>query len=402
VKAALALLLALVAGGGDTVIPAGTHIPIRFVERITSGKDTVGTAVLVQTMGAIVNDSCVVVPPYLRAMGHVVVSKGGGRFGRHGKLGLRFDSLEVRRGQWVPIAGLLDTLEYTKPAFLTDSGLVSSGKTGVVGVGKKLVPAGVAAAADIAAVPVALLGGYSLMHRGPPVKILAGEIGGLRLIEPLTVPDVDRCEPVAAHRELADPPALPKFLPRSENRTGTVLGDPFNVLLLGSEAAIDSAFRSVGWIQAQKRTVSTVTKEITAAIASRPAMNAPVSTQYFEGRPQDLAYELPGPNVRIRHHIRIWLLDTLAQVWVGAANKDVGVIFKPWEPQATHKIEPHIDHERDRVVHDLEASGCADLVDYMTLPGAITEGRNVSGQKIFTDGRTAVVRVRSCGPALTP
>jgi hypothetical protein len=400
VKAALALLLAVVAA--DTLIPPGTHIPIRFVEHITSGKDTVGTPVLVQTMGAIVNDSCVVVPPYLRAMGHVVVSKGGGRFGRHGKLGLRFDSLEVRRGQWVPIAGLLDTLEYTKPAFLTDSGLVSSGKTGVVGVGKKLVPAGVAAAADIAAVPVALLGGYSLMHRGPPVKILAGEIGGLRLIEPLTVPDVDRCEPVAAHRELADPPALPKFLPRSENRTGTVLGDPFNVLLLGSEAAIDSAFRSVGWIQAQKRTVSTVTKEITAAIASRPAMNAPVSTQYFEGRPQDLAYELPGPNVRIRHHIRIWLLDTLAQVWVGAANKDVGVIFKPWEPQATHKIEPHIDHERDRVVHDLEASGCADLLDYMTLPGAITEGRNVSGQKIFTDGRTAVVHVRSCGPTLTP
>jgi hypothetical protein len=400
VRATLALLL--VALLGRTVIPAGTHIPIRFVQRVTSGKDSVGTAVLVQTMGALVSDSCVVVPPYLRAKGHVVVSKGGGRFGRHGQLGLRFDSLEVRPGRWVEIAGLLDTLEYTKPAFLTDSGVVSSGKTGVVGVGKKLVPAGVAAAADIAAIPVALLGGYSLMHRGPPVRILAGEIGGLRLTEPLTLPAAGQCEPVTAHGELADAPALPKFLPRSENRTGTVLGDPFNVLLLGSEAAIDSAFRSVGWIPAQKRTVATVTREITAAIAGRPAMNAPVSTQYFEGRPQDLAYELPGPNVRIRHHIRIWLLDTLSQVWVGAANKDVGVLFKPWEPQATHKIEPHIDHERDRVVHDLEASGCADLLDYLTLPGAITEGRNVSGQKIFTDGRTAVMRVRGCGPPPAP
>jgi len=139
VKTLFAVLLAVLAG--DTVIPAGTHIPIRFVQRVTSGKDTVGTAVLVQTMGAVVSDSCVVVPPYLRAMGRVVVSKGGGRFGRHGKLGLRFDSLEVRLGRWVPIAGLLDSLEYTKPAFLTDSGLVSSGKTGVVGVGKKLVPA---------------------------------------------------------------------------------------------------------------------------------------------------------------------------------------------------------------------------------------------------------------------
>jgi LssY-like putative type I secretion system component LssY len=386
----------------DIVVPAGTHIPIRFVQRITSGRDQVGTAVLVQTMGALVQDSCVVVPPYMRAKGRIVVSKGGGRFGKHGKLGLRFDSLEVRPGSWAAIAGVLDTLEYTKPKFLTDSGLVTSGKTSVVGVGKKIVPAGVAAAVDIAALPVAVLGGYSLMRRGPPVRILAGEIGGIRLTDSLVLPLDGPCEPVNAHRELAELPALPQFVPRSENRAGTVLGDPFNVLLLGTGAEIDSAFRSVGWIRAQKPSVLAVTKEVTAAIASRPAMSAPVSTQYFEGRPQDLAYELPGPNVRIRHHIRIWLLDSLALVWVGAANKDVGVIFKPWEPQATHRIDEHIDGERDRVVHDLEASGCADLLDYMTLPGAVTEARNVSGQKVVSDGRTAVVRLRRCGAVAVP
>jgi hypothetical protein len=302
----------------------------------------------------------------------------------------------------VAISGLLDTLEYTKAPFLTDSGLVSSGKTSVAGVGKRLVPAGVAAAADIALVPVALLGGYSLIHRGAPVRILSGEIGGLRLTEPLVLPDYGRCEPVTAQRELIDPPALPTFVPRSENRAGTILGDPFNVLLLGTASRIDSAFRGAGWVQAQKPSLLSVTKEVTAAIASRPAISAPVSTQYFEGRPQDLAYELPGPNVRIRHHIRIWLLDTLAQVWVGAANKDVGVIFKPWEPQATHRIEPHIDQERDLIVHDLEASGCADLVDYLTLPGAVTAARNVSGQKVVSDGRTAVVKLRACSRPVAP
>jgi len=396
---ALSLLAVLLA---DVVLPAGTHIPIRFVQRVTSGRDTVGTPVLVQTMGAVVRDSCVIVPPYLRAKGHVVVSKGGGRFGRHGQLGLRFDSLEVRSGHWVPISGVLDTLEYARPGALTDSGLVSSGKTSVGGVSKKLVPAGVAAAADLDAVPVALLGGFSLIRRGPPVRILAGEIGGIRLTEPLLLAGGDRCEPLAEHRELTEMPALPTFDPRSENRTGTVLGDPFNVLLLGTAAEIDSAFRSAAWLPAQKRSVLTVTREVTAAIASRPAITAPVSTQYFEGRPQDLAYELAGPNVRIRHHIRIWLLDSLSQVWVGAANKDVGVIFKPWEPQATHRIESHIDWERDRVVHDVEASGCGDLVAYMRLPGAVTEGRNVSGQKVVSDGRTAVVRLRACAPLDTP
>ncbi len=399
-RALASALLALLLGG--TVIPAGTRVPIRFLQRITSGKDTVGTPVLVQTMGALVQDSCIVVPPYTRAKGHIVVSRGGGRFGRHGRLGLRFDSLEVRPGLWTAIAGVLDTLEYAKPGTLTDSGLVSSGRTSVVGVGKRLVPAGVAAAADLAAVPVALLGGYSLLHRGPPVRIIAGEIGGIRLTEPLEVTGGDRCEAASPHRELVDVPALPQFVPRTENRGGTVLGDPFNVLLLGTASDIDSAFRSAGWVRAQKRSVLAVTKEVTAAIASRPATSAPVSTQYFEGRPQDLAYELPGPNVRIRHHIRMWLLDSLASVWVGAANKDVGVIFKPWEPQATHRIDSHVDRERDRIVHDLEASGCADLVDYVALPGAVTEVRNTSGQKIVSDGRTAVVRLRPCSPLPPP
>jgi LssY C-terminus len=402
VRVLAAALLVLLAGGGDVVVPAGTRIPIRFVQRITSGRDTVGTAVLVQTMGALVQDSCVVVPPYVRAQGRIAVSKRGGRFGRHGRLGLRFDSLEVRPGRWVAISGVLDTLEYAKPGALTDSGLVSSGKTSVAAVGERLVPAGVAAAADLDAIPVAVLGGFSLIRRGPPVRIYAGELGGIRLTEPLVLPGEDRCEPVRVHRELSELPELPTFVPRSENRTGTVFGDPFNVLLLGTSAGVDSAFRAAGWLPAQKRSLTTVTREITAAIASRPAITAPVSTQYFEGRPQDLAYELAGPNVRIRHHIRIWLLDSLSLVWVGAANKDVGVIFKPWEPQATHRIEPHVDWERDRVVHDLEAGGCGDLLDYVRLPGAVTEARNVSGQKIVTDGRTAVVRLRACGPPVAP
>src|SRR5205807_576876 len=179
-------------------------------------------------------------------------------------------------------------------------------------------------------------------------------------------------------------PELPTFVPRSENRAGTVLGDPFNVLMLGTAVEIDSAFRAAGWLPAQKRSVLSVTREVTAAIASRPAITAPVSTQYFEGRPQDLAYELAGPNVRIRHHIRIWLLDSLSLGWVGAANKDVGVIFKPWEPQATHRIDPHIDWERDRVVRDVEASGCGALRDYMRLPGAGTETRDGSRPKGVT------------------
>src|SRR2546428_11479398 len=228
-KAIALVLLALVPA--DTVIPAGTHIPIRFVQRVTSGRDTVGTPVLVQTMGAVVRDSCVIVPPYLRAKGHVVVSKGGGRFGRHGRLGLRFDSLEVRPGRWAAVSAVLDTLEYAPRGGLADSGLVSSGKTSIVGVGKKLVPAGVAAAVDLDAVPAAVLGGFSLVRRGPPVRIMAGEIGGIRLTEPPLPPREDRGEGLAAPPAPAGMPPPPKFAPRPRNRPGARPGVPLHLPL---------------------------------------------------------------------------------------------------------------------------------------------------------------------------
>src|SRR5207249_12230449 len=173
---------------------AGTRIRVGSGHGTTSERDTGGSGGRGQAGGAVVQDSCTTIPPYLRAKGRIVLSKGGGRFGRHGQLGLEFDSLEIRRGRWVPISGVLDTLEYAHPGTLTDSGFVSSGKMSVGGVGKKLVPAGVAVAADLAAVPVAVIGGVSLARRGPPMRIFVGELGGIRLTEPLVWASTEACQ----------------------------------------------------------------------------------------------------------------------------------------------------------------------------------------------------------------
>ena len=68
----------------------------------------------------------------------------------------------------------------------------------------------------------------------------------------------------------------------------------------------------------------------------------------------------------------------------------------PFKGRFTHAIRPDIDAERDRIVLDLEATGCADLVDYVTITGAVRKGRNYTGQGFVTDGRTAVINVRPC------
>jgi hypothetical protein len=194
--------------------------------------------------------------------------------------------------------------------------------------------------------------------------------------------------------ELPGPP--PGFVPRTRDRSGARLGDPLNLMLLGTASAVDAAFTRAGWVRADRATVGALAKELEAVLIERPAPRAPVSTQYVAGRPQDLAYELSGSDARRRHHVRLWLLDPARGVWVGAANEDVGVIFKPWRLEATHRIAPDVDRERDLLVRDLEAGGCAALVAYVRLPGAVAAGRNASGQPFVTDARTAVLRLRPC------
>jgi hypothetical protein len=371
------------------VFPAGTTVPIRFLTALTSGRDSVGTPVVAQTFAAMVSDSCVVVPPFALVSGHVVRSLGGRRLGRSGQLGVAFDSLEVEPAAWVPIHAILDTLEYSRSGQVRDSGVVHAHTS--------RVPIAIGAVASVVEiVPAALFGGYLVARKGARASILTGEVGAVRLVKPLTIPDPPTCTPVAAHHDLHVLPTLPQFVPYASDKSGRKSGDAINLIFLGPGRQIDSAFRRAGWVAARPASLWALTREVTAAIASRPAVGAPVSTLYFEGRKEDLAYELAGPNARIRHHVRIWLLDSLTGVWVGAGTKDIGLRVRPLRARATHRIDPDVDRERDVITGTLESVGCADPPEYVRLPGADTVGHTIDGQRYSSDGQSSVLRLREC------
>jgi hypothetical protein len=379
----------------EVVVPAGATLPIRFLRSLAGGRDRQGEPVVAQTLAALAVDSCVVVPPFVSAVGTVTLSRGPGRGGRPGALELRFTTLVINRNERIPIEAILDSLEYSLPSEVLDSGLVMGGRR--ARAGRAAIPvavAAVAAATEVLAIPVALLGGLDLLRRGPGARIVAGEVGRMRLLAPVTLRR--GCTPARAHAGLTEVPVLPRFVPQAVNRAGTRTGDPINLVFLGSGPQIDDAFAAAGWQIAGRGTAKALAKEITAMLLGRSSYEAPVSTEYFEGRPQDVTWQLPGPNARIRHHLRIWLLDSITGVWVGSAIKDVGVLVRPLTGTATHRVDPDADAERDFTVSALEAAGCADLVDYLTLPGAVRSGRDISRQAFFTDGRAAVVRLLRC------
>jgi LssY-like putative type I secretion system component LssY len=211
----------------------------------------------------------------------------------------------------------------------------------------------------------------------------------------MVIPHRRRCLLVTAYRSLYEAPALPDLIPRTGTRKGQPVGDPINLIIEGSTEDLDAAFITAGWSAPHASTIKALGKEAVAVIVGKPGGAAPISTQYFEGHPQDLSYELPGPNARIRHHLRLWLVDTARGIWAGAANQDIGLLIKPLR-LPTHRISPDIDTERDFIVRALEASGCADLLDYVTIPDAPESGRNATGQRFRTDGRAAVIRARPC------
>ncbi len=378
------------------VFPAGTVVPIRFLHGLTGGRDRVGASVLVQTMGALVQDSCVVVEPFTHVSGHVVTSRGGGRFGRPGELAVGFDSLEVSTRHWVALDAVVDSVEYAAP--VSDSGALAGGRQPTRG---RYIRAGamigVGALMDEGVIPVALLEGWRLLRSGPRARVMAGEVASVRLTKPLKVLRSSTCVQTRSHEDLTRVPSLPHFDPRTaDDRAGQHPGDPINIVMFGSGAQIDSAFRAAGWVRAQAPSLRSLARGVTAAVVERSAVGAPVSTQYFDGRKQDMSWELSGPNARFRHHVRLWLLDDTTQTWVGAADQDIGLVVNPLHRTATHRIAPDMDNERDLVVRELEATGCANLLSYLELPGAVKAARNASHQRFFTDGRAAALRLRSC------
>ena len=146
---ALAFIVAvsLAAGPGVVVFPTGTTLPIRFLQTVISGRDSIGTRVRVQSMGAMVSNGCVIVPPYTQAAGAVTLSRRGRMFGAGARSACDSTHSRSAPAEWLAISAVLDTLEYTPDKDLSDSG-VAYGRRG--SFAKRVVPFGIAGAADVA------------------------------------------------------------------------------------------------------------------------------------------------------------------------------------------------------------------------------------------------------------
>jgi len=174
-------------------------------------------------------------------------------------------------------------------------------------------------------------------------------------------------------------------------------GDPINVGLVGTREDVHCAMHAAGWYPADPITFRSSVEIVGSVVLRRPYKDAPVSTLYYQGRHQDLAFEKPvGESADRRHHVRFWEVlkqgDENRPVWLGSATFDRDVGLSRYTGQVTHHIAPDIDAERDGLTNDLKNSKVVEAVYEVSGVGPTFIGRNGEGDRYFTDGEVKVSR----------
>jgi LssY C-terminus len=178
------------------------------------------------------------------------------------------------------------------------------------------------------------------------------------------------------------------------NRSGRA-GDPINIQISGTDGQIGAAFASAGWYRADEIDFITSVRISADSLLGRKYSTAPVSNLYLYGRKEDMAFERPGSNVRMRDHIRIWNTGQNGEdkrpTWIGSVTKDIKVELSRTDYLPTHGIGPDLDSERTLLVSALAKTGF--VVKETTRPGfgKETQGVNGGGDPYFTDGQVVVL-----------
>jgi hypothetical protein len=186
---------------------------------------------------------------------------------------------------------------------------------------------------------------------------------------------------------------------------GGVPGDYINLLLLGTAEQIGACFEAAGWCSAEKVGMVSSTKTFLAVLRQKGYDTAPVSTFLLDGRPPDLVFQKQLNTFAKRHHVRLWRLPGAVDgspAWLAAATHDVGIGAEKAGLAWYHKIDPHIDRERDKIAADLMFTGLPRGVAWVDRPELPQYARNATGDELITDARILLLAFPAFAAAEPP
>ena len=193
---------------------------------------------------------------------------------------------------------------------------------------------------------------------------------------------------------------LVEQLPWRVTTQKNVDADLLNIVFIGSEEEVSSAFREAGWHNADPVSKRAVMKNFYALLNNSGYAQEPMTTFLLDGKPEDMNWQKNLNSYGRRDHLRIWRTSkgTTDSVWISSSTHDTGAILAVKYKGFVHHIAPNIDDERSTVIRDLNFAGCVKSVSYVSRPGMPTATHNATGDVMHTDGSVAVIALQSCQP----
>lgn len=225
-----------------------------------------------------------------------------------------------------------------------------------------------------------------------------GIVGAFNYMHPF----VDKSSPRNAPIELPEktfPAAMFASTPRfSEDITGRPM-EPINVILIGREADLETAFAQAGWEPTDRISFASSWRLLVAELRNQPPPRAPGLPTFWHGQPNQRGFQHvdPGGSVRERHHLHLWDTDfrvSGASVWLGTVHFDKEAKTNSGTGLLIHQVDADIDKERDALRAVLLRSKCAGKIDEAVVTEPMA-GKNAIGNPFFTDGK-AIVAFLDC------
>lgn len=182
--------------------------------------------------------------------------------------------------------------------------------------------------------------------------------------------------------------------------------DVTNLMFIGSQQQLEAAFQEAGWFETDSLSMGSALKTVQATIRSAGYQQAPVSLLTINGKPPDLIFQKSLDTFAKRHHIRIWKEPKTwngRDVWIGAATHDIDISTARAKTKWGHRIDPHVDREREWIETDLLYAGTATSYALVDRPHVPKTTSNATGDVITTDGQISIVELGTTKPnILTP
>lgn len=395
-RLALPLLFVSTCGVGMAVeIPAGTQIQIRLTTAIDSGTAKTKTPVEAIVILPVLVDGRFAIGQGTKITGHIKEIKTAEKGSEQTVLTLQFDELKDSQGKKADLSARLVEVDNAREtvdeqgrilgivAAQTASARLDQGINKIAqrypGLGDLL---GTAKSAVVKEADPAI-------HYEPGTEMTIELIKPLRWEGRNTAPDLKPISPEAELDRLVESQPVQTMAAKPPRPS-----DLTNLMFIGSREDLDQAFKAAGWFPADPLTGTSKLETFRAIVEMRGYKEAPVSTLLLDGAPPDLVFQKQNNTFAQRHHLRIWLRPQRfngKQVWLCAATHDTGIDYSEENRTFIHRVDPHIDKERAKVVNDLLFTGTVRGLELVGRTNVPANGHNATGDPFETDRNIAVL-----------